>query len=188
MRAMWRAHGKPGGTERGYVDRPYTAQDIRDHLADVTDPAFADEMMNRYVHGHDVMDYARLLQQAGLVLKKRHAGLATLGDLRLERSGNLLRIAAPTMIGSAAYAAGLDEGDEIKSIGGDAVTGPEQVDELLGRRHVGDHVAVVFLRRGVETTADAVLAEDQRVDVVTVESTGVAVSASQQTFRDAWLR
>ena len=188
MRAMWRAHGKPGGTERGYVDRPYTAQDIRDHLADVTDPAFADEIMNRYVHGHDVMDYPRLLQQAGLVLKKRHAGLATLGELRLERSGNLLRIAAPTMIGSAAYAAGLDEGDEIKSIGGDAVTGPEQVDELLGRRHVGDHVAVVFLRRGVETTADAVLAEDQRVDVVTVESTGVAVSALQQTFRDAWLR
>lgn len=188
MRAMWRAHGKPGGTERGYVDRPYTAQDIRDHLAEVTDPAFADDVMNRYVHGHEVMDYARLLQQAGLILRKRHAGVGTLGELRLERSGNLLRIAAPTLIGSAAYAAGLDDGDEIKSVGGDAVTSPEQVDELLGRYHAGDHVAVVVLRRGVETTADAVLAEDQRVDVVTAESNGTAISPAQQAFRDAWLR
>ncbi len=52
MRAMWRAHGKPGGQEGGYVDRPYTAKDIRDHLAEGTDPAFADDVMNRYVHGH----------------------------------------------------------------------------------------------------------------------------------------
>ncbi len=188
MRAMWRAHGKPGGEERGYVDRPYTAKDIRDHLAEVTDPAFADDVMNRYVHGHEVMDYGRLVQQAGLVLRKRHAGAASLGDIRLEASGNLLRISAPTIIGSSAYTAGLDEGDEIKKLGGDAVSSPEQLEALVGRHHPGDHVDVVFLRHGVETTADAVLDEDQRVEVVTAESTGATLSPAQQAFRDAWLK
>src|SRR5580765_5526161 len=39
MRAMWREHGKPGGTREGYVDRPYTIADAEARLAEVSDPA-----------------------------------------------------------------------------------------------------------------------------------------------------
>src|SRR5439155_11115792 len=89
MRAMWRAYGKPGGTREGYVDRPYTIADAQARLADVAgDAAFARDFFSRYIQGHDVADYGRLLSRAGFMLRKRHAGHAWLGDLRLEvRSG-----------------------------------------------------------------------------------------------------
>src|SRR5207248_8544753 len=55
MRAMWRVHGKPGGTREGYVDRPYTIGDAEDRLAEVSgDRAFARDFFARYIQGHDV--------------------------------------------------------------------------------------------------------------------------------------
>ena len=67
MRALWKAHGKVGGREVGYVDAPYTADDVRNTIAEVAgDPAFAADLMRRFVQGHEVMDYSRLLTQAGL--------------------------------------------------------------------------------------------------------------------------
>ena len=36
MRALWDAHGKPGGSEPGYVDRPYTMADLKQVLAGVS--------------------------------------------------------------------------------------------------------------------------------------------------------
>src|SRR5207245_6409218 len=35
MRAMWRVHGKPGGSREGYVDHPYTIADAEARLAEV---------------------------------------------------------------------------------------------------------------------------------------------------------
>jgi hypothetical protein len=41
-------------------------------LADVArDRAFADELIDRYVEGHRVMDYERLLKLAGLATQRR---------------------------------------------------------------------------------------------------------------------
>jgi predicted metalloprotease with PDZ domain len=71
MRALWREFGRPGGREVGYVDRPYEAADIQRALARVTnDETFAATLMTRYVEGHDVMDYGRLLEHGGLLLRE----------------------------------------------------------------------------------------------------------------------
>ena len=62
MRAMWRTYGKPGGSREGYVDHPYTIADAEATLAAVSgDRAFARDFFARYIQGHDVADYARLL-------------------------------------------------------------------------------------------------------------------------------
>jgi predicted metalloprotease with PDZ domain len=46
MRAMWRVHGKPGGTAPGLVSKPYTIADVRARLAEVSgDKAFADDFV-----------------------------------------------------------------------------------------------------------------------------------------------
>ena len=59
-----------GARSDGYVDRPYTVADVRHALAVVTgDRGFADTLVDRYIEGHDVMDYERLLANAGLVLR-----------------------------------------------------------------------------------------------------------------------
>jgi predicted metalloprotease with PDZ domain len=54
----------------GYVQSPYTAADLKATLAEVSrDAAFADEFFARYIDGRDVIDYARLLARAGLILQ-----------------------------------------------------------------------------------------------------------------------
>ena len=70
MRALWQKHGKPGGQPPGYVDNPYTVADLKSALAAVSgDAAFADDFFARYIQGHEVVDYARLLARAGFVLR-----------------------------------------------------------------------------------------------------------------------
>lgn len=187
MRAMWLAHGKPGGKIAGYVDHPYTAKDIRDHLAEITDAAFADELMLKYVQGRERMDYARLLAQAGFTLRKAHAGEASLGTLKIETTGNRLRIAEPTLIGEAAYNAGLDAGDEILRVGESAVSSEQQIADAIAARKPGDTVTVRFLRRGVETSTLVTLQEDARLEVVSVESAGGTATEAQKAFRKAWI-
>jgi predicted metalloprotease with PDZ domain len=72
MRTLWREFGRPGGREVGYVDRPYTVADLRRVLAEVTGNAkLADTLIDRYVEGHQVMDYKRLVKRAGLVVRQR---------------------------------------------------------------------------------------------------------------------
>ena len=72
MRVLWRDFGRPGGREIGSVDRPYTAADIQRAIAQVTgDKALAAALMARYVEGHEVMDYHRLLERAGLIVRER---------------------------------------------------------------------------------------------------------------------
>jgi predicted metalloprotease with PDZ domain len=78
MRQLWSEFGRPGGKEIGYVDRPYTVDDLRRVLAEVIgDRALADSLIDRYVEGHSVMDYERLLTLAGLTMQR----LVPAGDI-----------------------------------------------------------------------------------------------------------
>ena len=188
MRAMWKAHGKPGGPQPGLVARPYSLADIRDRLAEVSgDRAFADDFFRRYMVGREVVDYARLLQRAGVVLRKRNAGRAWAGVMApspdsAARIGNLQ---AP---GTPAYEAGLEQGDQITEVDGKGVTSLQQVMEAFGTRKPGDTVAVAFKRRnGAAQTTKIVLKEDPALEAVLLEDTGGTPTAAQKTFRDAWL-
>ena len=189
MRALWKAHGKAGGREAGDVDVPYTSDDVRDRIAVVTgDAAFAADLMRRFVQGRELMDYKRLLTQAGLVLRKRFPGRASIGLLQTDQqSAGGLRVAGPTGIGSAAYRAGIDTDDLIKAIGGQSVGTAEQLDAALKKLKPGDRVSVTFVQRGQPVKAEVVLDEDPRIDIVTVESTGGTLTDAQKVFRTSWL-
>ena len=187
MAAMWRTYGKPGGRREGYVDRPYTIADAEATLADVSaDRAFAHDFFARYIQGHDVADYARLLWRAGLSVRKRNAGRAWLGDLRLESStgARVASLVAPTW---PIHAAGLDEDDELQQMDGRRIATNADMTAALQRHKPGDKVTVVFTdRTGVAKTATITLAEDPHVDVVPFELAGTLTSA-QQSFRARWL-
>ena len=189
MRALWKAHGKAGGREIGYVDVPYTADDVRGRIAEVTgDAAFAADLMRRFVQGHEVMDYKRLLTHAGLVLRSRFPGRASLGLLQTDQqSTGGARVSGPTRIGSAAYRAGIDTDDLIKAIDGQTIGTAEQLDAALKKFKPGDRVSVAFVRRGQQVKADVALDEDPRIDIVTLESTGGRLTDAQRAFRASWL-
>jgi len=183
MRAMWRKYGKPGGSREGYVDHPYTIADAEATLGEVSgDHAFAHDFFARYIQGHDVADYARLLSRAGFEVRKRNPGRAWLGDVRLDarsgvRVGNL--VAPPWPI----YAAGVDEDDELVQVDGRRIANDGDLASALQRHRPGDRVAVSFKdRTGAAKSATITLAEDPHIEVVASEPT-----PAQRAFRDRWL-
>jgi predicted metalloprotease with PDZ domain len=187
MRAMWRKYGKPGGTREGYVDHPYTIADAEDTLAEVSgDRAFAHGFFARYIQGHDVPDFAHLLERAGLALRKRTAGRAWLGDLTFANG----RSKVATLVANTwpAYATGLEQDDELERVDNQEVRSGGDVAVVLGRHKPGDRIEIVFAdRTGHSRTASVALAEDPHVEVVPVESMGIALTAAERSFRDRWL-
>ena len=190
MRAMWRVHGKPGGSREGYVDRPYTTDDAQARLAEVSgDPAFAREFFDRYVRGREVADYARLLQRAGLAVRKRDEGRAWWGDVRLDARGEGARVGAVVPLNSPAYASGIDQDDTLTHFAGERVTSAEAVNTVISRHRAGERVAIVYIdRTGTPRNSSVVLAENPHVDVSAVESSGGTLTSAQRAFRDRWLR
>lgn len=189
MRAMWRVHGKPGGRAPGLVSKPYTLDDVRARLAEVSgDKAFADDFVRRYIEGTGHVDYAPLLLRAGFVLRKKNAGQATLGSLRLDKKGgDTLRVVSPTLIGSPAYNAGLDLDDELISVAGLTLASSDDLSKAIAERKPGEEVELVFKRRGREVHVKAQLAGDERLEIVAVEKTGGTLTDDQRCFRAAWL-
>jgi len=188
MRGMWERFGKPGGPQPAIIAHPYDVDDARDVLGKVSgDPTFANEFFARHVTGTEVIDYAPLLLRAGLLLHRTAPGGAYLGIRFQERQG-LLYIAAPTLFGSPAYAAGLDQDDVVVSIDGTRLNTTARLTSLLRKHAPGDTVTVRYRHRdGSEGETPLTLAENPGLEIVPLESTGATLTTAQQAFRKAWL-
>jgi predicted metalloprotease with PDZ domain len=189
MRAMWRIHGKPGGAREGYVDHPYSMADAEARLAEVSgDRSFAREFFARYIQGHDVVDYATLLLNAGFELRRPAAARAWLGAVRFSDSGGVVRVASQPPLASPAYEAGLDVDDEVRQLDGVRVKAAAEVAVVLQRHKPGDTIAIVFADRSGETrTAQMTLQDDPTVELVPIERTGRVLTPAQRAFRERWL-
>jgi predicted metalloprotease with PDZ domain len=186
MRAMWRVHGKPGGPQPGLVARPYTLKDARDRLAEVAgDRAFADAFFDKYVEGREVADYARLLQRAGFLFRKRNAGRAWVGDVNVDANGAITNLVD---WGSPIFDAGLDQGDVILEVDGKALGAGVTLAGVLQSHKPGETLTVGFRRRGGATgTAVIAIEEDPALEAIPVESSGASLTSDQRAFREAWL-
>jgi predicted metalloprotease with PDZ domain len=186
MRAMWRAYGAPGGPQPGLVAKPYSVADVRDRLADVSgDRAFAADFVTRFIVGREVVDYARLLNRAGIVVRRRNQGGGWIGNLRLDQQSTRISDLVPP--GSPAYDAGLEQDDVITAVDGKSVTTPSQIQDILRAHKPGDQLRIAFTRRSGPATASVTLKEDPAFDAVPVEMSGGTVTAEQKGFRDHWL-
>ena len=184
MRAMWQKHGKPGGTREGYVDRPYTIDDAEARLAEVSgDRAFAHDFFGRYIQGREAADYARLLDQAGFVLRKRDQGRGWWGDVRMDprtEGGRILEVSA----NSPAYVAGLDLDDTVTQVGGERIASAEEANAVISRRKPGDRVTVNYVdRSGASKSATVTLVENPHLEIVDASSP----TPAQRAFRERWL-
>ena len=179
-----KAHGKPGGPQPGLVAKPYTLNDARDRLAEVSgDRAFAEDFFTRFVHGREIPDYAKLLEPAGIVVRKRNAGAAWSG-LQMDRE-NAATVGSLVAFGTPAFAAGIEAGDVITSVGGTAFT---TLAAALKDRRPGESVAIEFRRPSGEVVKSTMtLGEDPGWQAATVESAGGPLTEAQKTFREAWV-
>lgn len=188
MRAMWQRYGKPGGRLPGYVDNPYTIADARTVLAEVSgDAAFAADFFSRYIQGHEVVDYARLLRRAGLALKPTSPGEGFIGELRLQDGSAGVRITGAVPFGSPAYAAGLERDDVVISVGGVETSSTAELERAVRARRPGETVAVAFARRGERRTGTLSIVGDPRQEIVADEDAGQRITEAQRRFRAEWL-
>jgi predicted metalloprotease with PDZ domain len=186
MRALWQRHGKPGGRLQGYVDNPYTMEDVKTALASVSgDAAFARDFFAKYIEGHDVVDYARLLARAGINLRRVAPGQATAGAVRLQDAQGGVRVSGYVPPGSPAYEAGLERDDVLVSAGGTRVTTASEWFRILQGRKPGEVIPITFERRGQPVSATLRLTEDARVQAIAAEEQ--TLSVAQRAFRTAWL-
>lgn len=190
MQALWQTYGKPGVKVPGYVATPYTTNDVRETLAKVSgDRQFAQDFFARYVEGHELADYPKLLARAGLVARVRNAGKAWLGNARLQPGGgSALQVAAPVPFDSPLYNAGVEFEDQVVSLDGVSVASQEVLEGVLAKHKAGDSVPIRFTRRsGESVNATLTFGEDPRLEILPIEKTGGTLTADQKAFRDAWL-
>lgn len=188
MRALWQQFGKSGERVAGYVEKPYTMSDLKAALAVVSgDATFAADFFARYIQGHDVVDYARLLRRAGLLLRPRKPGAPFAGDLRLQGADGGVRVMSRVPARSPWHEAGLEREDLIVSVGDATVRTTDDLHRLIHQRRPGDTLPIVFQRRDRKNAGMLRLIEDPGVEIVSAESVGQPFTDAQRRFRHAWL-
>ncbi len=194
MRLLWTVHGKPAGAAPGLVAKPYTLKDLRDRLAELTkNRPFADEFFNRYVEGRDAADYARLMLQAGFIVRPRSPEAGWIGNVQVAPVDGGLTVnppqgnsVNPIAFGTPAYAAGLEYGDVITSIDGQPAT--VETFAALSRKKPGASATLTLLRRGQQTATTTIqIAANPALVTVAIEAGGGTLSDAQQAFRESWL-
>jgi predicted metalloprotease with PDZ domain len=189
MRAMWTRFGRPGQKVSGHVATPYTMEDLETVLGELTTKQFARTFFGSFIQGREVADYGPLLEQAGLVLRKRNAGRGYLIAPGLSFQGGAgARLTSAALFETALYKAGADRDDLIVSIDGVNLSSQEVLEQTLAKHKPGASVPIRFVRRSGETVnTTLVLDEDPRIEVVTVEQAGGTPTAAQKQFRTEWL-
>ena len=179
MRALWKAYGKP--------EIAYTIPDLEKTLAELTkNQVFAKDFFSKYVYGTDKNDYAKLLLNAGFVLRKASPGKAYAGFGRLNAVNGKV-VLPQTLIGSPAYLAGLDVGDIILTMDGKTITDISEIDAITATHQPGDTISITYLYRGEQKTTQLTFAENPALEIIAIEKNGGTLTPAMQQFRDHWL-
>ena len=186
MRLMWERFGR---NERPFtVKQPYTVDDLERTLGEyVGDAAWARDFFARYVRGREVVDYSRLLAQAGILVRPSDEGRGTLGQVPVQFDSAGARVVGPTLVGTPVYDAGIERGDLIVSVAGRPAMSQEAFTAAVEGKRPGATVEIVFEQRGERRTATVALIEDPRLEAVTFEQAGRELTDAQRRFRAAWL-
>ncbi|WP_316738059.1 PDZ domain-containing protein [Pedobacter aquatilis] len=179
MRALWKAYGKP--------EIAYTIPDLEKTLGALTkNQAFAADFFKRYIYGTEKNDYAKLLLNAGYVLRKANAGKAYSGIGRMTFEEGKA-IVPQTLTGTSAYAAGLDFGAILLTIDGTEIKDQAALNKVTDAHKPGDAVDVTYSYHGVDKTTKLTFTENPILEIVSIEKTGGGLTKEMQSFRDNWL-
>jgi len=185
MRTMWQQFGAGG---RYVIKRPYTVDDIQRTLGSYTgDTAFAREFFARYIRGHEVVDYASLLAQAGFRLRRTDSTSAWAGPKAFRYDSTGATVVQPTMIGSPLYQVGVESGDKIVSLDGKLVTTDAGWDAALAAQRPGDVIPIGWMQRGVRRDGSLTLSSAPFLTIEPFEQAGIPLTGQQEAFRANWL-
>ena len=179
MQTLWRSHG--------VAERPFVTADLKAALATVTDQRFADTFFATQIEGSQLPDFAALLAQAGLTLRPANPGSAWVGPTPIRSGEGGVVVGTYPAPGTPLYAAGVDTGSRITSLGGTPIASEADWSTALSARKPGDRVEIGFTRLGQDRRATMTLAADPTLEVVRNEAIGGTLAPAQAKFRAGWL-
>ena len=136
MKLVWKVYGK--------TEMPYTIKDLQVLLGEYAGKEFGTNFFNNYIFDSKMPDYKTLFASVGVSFEQSKQNEASLG-VTLNRQ---FRFITNPLQGSAAYKAGLDNGDQIIYINDIAVTPNIEPSDFLKQFKPDQTVKVVFKRFG----------------------------------------
>ncbi|TYP93868.1 putative metalloprotease, contains C-terminal PDZ domain [Fodinibius salinus] len=182
MRAVWKKYG--------ITEKPYTIDDLQQTLAEVTDSTqFAETFFDKHIRSGKQVNLKPLLANAGFVLQKAHANqsVISLGGAKISYEDGKATISENTQVGSPLYSAGLDVGDEIQSIDGQAIDNARDMQQLLAAHDPGSELSITYTSLGESYESMVTLVENPQLQVVPFEQVDKTVTDSINQFREDWL-
>lgn len=162
--------------------RGYHTEDLERVVSDLAGAEFHD-FFKRYVRDVEVLPYDEAFGYAGLRLVKTQAKEPFNAGLSVEFEGDVPIIEAVRNY-SPAETAGLQQTDEIISLGGRKVTKDSWL-KTLARYKKGDSIAIVVKRNRGTLKKEIILGEPDRFDYRLEERTDA--TDQQRALRAAWL-
>lgn len=173
MKLVWTKYGKE--------EIPYTIENLNEALNEYAGEEFGNDFFSKYIYDSKMPNYSQLFASVGVDLK-RHSKTPYFGA-NVSRG----RINGEPKIGSPAYNAGLDSGDEIVSVNGKKLNEKTTFNSILEGLTMRDGMTLVINRYGNEKTIKVRLGKNPKYYIQTYESIGADISDQMMEMRNAWL-
>ncbi len=173
MKLVWINFGKN--------EKPYTVQDLHNTLNEFAGQEFGDHFFNNYIYKSDMPAMERLFSNVGVSLtqdKSKVSFGASVGDGKIY--GN-------TRMGSSAYNAGLENGDQIIKVGNFTLNKDLDFNTILNKFKPNDDVSIVYKRLGNNRETTVTLQESASYTIALFEASDLELDDKEKATREAWL-
>jgi predicted metalloprotease with PDZ domain len=180
MKAMWQRFGKS--------EVPYKNADIEQTLSDVcNDDQFARSFFNSHIYGNELPDFENIFDQFGYKLIKKNPDRPGIGYVRLRFEGDTATLLSDPHVETGLYEAGVNKGDLILQIDGQAVTSYPELNFIIGTRKVGDELEIQYSHLGKFKKGTFKLKEENQLVLVPKEKFSIRLKEEEEILRRNWL-
>ncbi|AIY12344.1 M61 family metallopeptidase [Cellulophaga baltica] len=174
MKLVWTTYGKK--------EIPYTVKNLNESLNTYAGKDFGDAFFNAYIYKGNMPDYTALFKTVGVTLSQQ-AAVANFGASVTVNANLQGEIRRNTTIGSPAYLGGLEKGDFITKINGQALPSSTSFEDYVKTFPVGTELTIDFLRNAEPQKTTVKLASNPEYSIKLADNT------SKKTLknRTAWL-
>ncbi|MBE9488937.1 MAG: M61 family metallopeptidase [Bacteroidetes bacterium] len=173
MKLVWINFGKN--------EKPYTVQDLHNTLNEFAGQEFGDHFFNNYIYKSDMPAMERLFSNVGVSLTQDKSKVSFGASVR---DG---KIYGNTRMGSSAYNAGLENGDQIIKVGNFTLNKDLDFNTILNKFKPNDDVSIVYKRLGNNRETSVTLQESASYTIALFEASDLELDDKKKQARAAWL-
>ncbi|WP_158974649.1 M61 family metallopeptidase [Cellulophaga sp. L1A9] len=178
MKLVWTTYGKN--------EIPYTINNLNESLNTYAGKAFGDAFFDNYIYKSDMPNYTALFETVGVRLKQETQipSFGAIVAINTKMQGEIKR---NTTIGSPAYLGGLDKGDFITQVNGQALPSTTNFEDYIKTFKIGTELEIDFLRNNIPQKTTVKLASSPEYSIELLEKQNKKPSKKILKNRTAWL-